>query len=169
MPTAIAPMAMPKAADDMTGSVGFGVGLAANVELVGTTPDVALRYWLHDNLVLEPSFAFGVTKSSGVDTGWNFAPQLVVMFVPFRSTSTRLLIGGGLGFSVGKTPPVTDTAFAINIPVRAGVEHFFTRWLSAGIAAGENFFSYQKQGTPYQMAFNLNTATLVGQLFFYTD
>ena len=175
-PSPMAPMAMPKAADDMTGSVGFGVGLVQNAELVGTTADVAIKYWMHDNLALVPQLAFNVTNiSGGVGTTWALNPQLEVLFVPFKSTSTRLEIGGGLGFVVGKAAPMGNTSFAINIPITAGVEHFFTRWFSAGIAVGENLFNYLHPGggASNTTAFVIDTGAtgtvLAGSLFFYTD
>ena len=104
--------------------------------------------------------------------GWNVAPQVVVLFVPFAATSTRFLIGGGLGFSVTKVSGAMDTGIGVNVPIQAGVEHFFARWFSMGIAAGTNLFSYQRlavPGNPWALAFSIDTASLLGSLFFYTD
>ena len=35
-------------------------------------------------------------------------------------------------------------AVNIYVPIQAGVEHFFTRWFSMGIAAQSNLIDYQK-------------------------
>jgi hypothetical protein len=166
----MAPLAMAKSADDMTGSLGFGVGVAASTQLVGTTADVAIKYWMHDNMALVPSLAFTLNKTTGVDTVWTLNPQLVLLFVPFKSTSTRLEIGGGLGFAVAGGGGATS--FNINIPITGGVEHFFTRWFSMGIAVGENLFAYTHPGAgaPNTIAFDITTSTtFLGSLFFYTD
>jgi hypothetical protein len=165
-----------KAADDMTGSIGFGVGVAQNAELLGTTADVAIKYWMHDNLALVPQLDFALrNQSQGVGTTWALVPQLQVLFVPFKSTSTRLEIGGGLGFAIAKTVSGGDTSFAVAIPITAGVEHFFTRWFSMGIAVSENFFTYSHpgNGAPNTTTFTLDSGAsgtvLAGSLFFYTD
>ena len=168
----ISALSGPKGADDMTGSLGFGIGVIPNAQLAGTNGQVAVKYWMHDTLAIVPALNFNITKVTGTDTSWEFNPEVVALFVPFRSTSTRLLVGGGLGFSVGKTPPVTamtDTTFHIYLPIQAGVEHFFTRWFSTGIAARTNLFDYTKTGTPYSMSIAIDSAALLGSLFFYTD
>ncbi len=172
LPAPMAPMAMAKSAHDMTGSLGFGVGVTANPQLIGTNGTVAIKYWMRDTLALVPSLNFTLAKAMDTPAGWNVAPQVVVLFVPFAATSTRLLIGGGLGFNVSKTSGAMDTAIGVNIPIQAGVEHFFARWFSMGIAAGSNLFSFQRlatMGNPWTMAFSINTASLLGSLFFYTD
>jgi len=172
------PMAAPRAADDMTGSVGFGVGVVQNVQLVGTTADVAIKYWMHDNLALVPQLNFALTNiSDGGGTTWVVAPQVQVLFVPLKGASTRLELGGGIGFRVGKDAPMGPTFFDLNIPITAGVEHFFTRWFSVGIAVGEDFFLYQHPGggLPNTTSFTIASGTgglatvLAGSLFFYTD
>src|SRR5262245_23824295 len=65
-------MAAPKAADDMTGSVGFGVGLIANNQLFGTAGQVAIKYWMSDVLAIVPALNFTLTKTMGVDAAWVF-------------------------------------------------------------------------------------------------
>ena len=168
----MAPMALAKSPHDMTGSLGFGVGVTANAQLIGTSGTVAIKYWMKDTLALVPSLNFSLTKAMDTPAGWNVAPQLVVLFVPYAATSTRFLIGGGLGFNVTKVSGAMDTGIGVNVPIQAGVEHFFARWFSMGIAAGSNLFSYQRQGipgNPWTMGFSINTATLLGSLFFYTD
>jgi len=171
VPPPMQAMAAPKGSDDMTGSIGFGVGVAAGMQtLVQIAPNntVALKYWLSDVLAVSPALSFNILKPSGPGTAttWDFSPSAVVLFVPFRSTSTRFSVGGGLGFSVGKTPPATTTAVRIFIPLQAGVEHFFTRWFSTGIAAQSNLIDYQKDAS---FAVHIDTFQLLGSLFFYTD
>ena len=168
----MAPMVMAKSAHDMTGSLGFGVGVIANPQLIGTSGTVSIKYWMKDTLALVPSLNFAFTKAMDTPAGWNVAPRVVVLFVPFAATSTRFLVGGGLGFSVSKVSGAMQTGIGVNVPIQAGVEHFFARWFSMGIAAGTNLFTYQRQGipgTPWSMAFSINTASLLGSLFFYTD
>jgi hypothetical protein len=172
LPAPMAPMAMAKSPHDMTGSLGFGVGVTANPQLIGTNGTVSIKYWMKDTLAIVPSLNFNVAKAMNTPAGWNVAPQVVVLFVPFAATSTRLLVGGGLGFNVSKISGAMDTTIGVNIPIQAGVEHFFARWFSMGIAAGTNLFSYQRlatTGNPWTMAFSINTASLLGSLFFYTD
>jgi hypothetical protein len=171
-PVVAAPMApapMPRSADDMTGSIGFGVGVIPNMQLVGTNGQVAIKYWVQDNLALVPALNLGISKSMGTDAAWVFNPEVVVLYTPFKVASTRFQIGGGLGFGVGKTPPATDTAFTLNLPIQGGVEHFFTRWFSMGIAARTNLFQYTKLGDAWTTSIAINTTSLLGQLFFYTD
>jgi hypothetical protein len=99
-------------------------------------------------------------------TTWDFSPSAIVLFVPFRSTSTRFEVGGGLGISIGKTPPRTSTDVRFFVPIQAGVEHFFTRWFSTGIAAQSFLIDYQKD---ISFGVHINTFQLLGSLFFYTD
>jgi hypothetical protein len=174
VPPPMQAMSAPKGMDDMTGSLGFGVGVlhGASTTLVTTSDVVAVRYWLSDILVLEPSFDFLYLKPSNPppNTGatWQFAPAAQVFFVPFRSTATRLEVGGGLGFLIGKTNAANNAPTAVNIfvPIHAGVEHFFTRWFSLGIAAQSNLIEYVKDD---HFRSEINTTSFVGQLFFYTD
>jgi hypothetical protein len=152
VPPPMQAMTAPKGTDDMTGSIGFGVGLATSANsLLTVAPGnaVALKYWLSDVLAISPSLQFDVTKPNGQTTGWTFNPQAVVLFVPFRSTSTRFSVGGGLGIrlakaSVPNNTPSPNTQVSFIIPIQAGVEHFFTRWFSTGIAATFPFISYTK-------------------------
>ena len=89
----------------------------------------------------------------------------------FRS---RLEVGAGFGFGVGKPAPGANTAVRIYVPIQAGVEHFFTRWFSMGIAARTQLIDYQKDDH-FSSAINTTTnssilnTSAVGQLFFYTD
>jgi hypothetical protein len=174
-PSAVPPpmqaMSAPKGSDDMTGSIGFGVGVAAGAQtLIAPNNAVALKYWLSDVLAVSPSLTFNITKPipamGSADASWEFSPAAVVLFVPFRSTTTRLEVGGGLAINLSKTPPA-DTAIAISLPLQAGAEHFFARWFSMGIAFQSALFTYQKD--VQVRIFDINTTRLLGQLFFYTD
>ena len=68
-----------------------------------------------------------------------------------------------------------NTSSIINVPITAGVEHFFTRWFSMGIAVGENLFSYTHPGggasntTSFVIDTGATGAVLAGSAFFYTD
>jgi hypothetical protein len=173
--TPVAPMALaPKAPDDLTGAIGFGVGVTANSQLIGTTSAVCIKAWLSDTMALAPLLSFGYSKPKGVDAAWRLKPEVVLLFVPFKSTSTRFQLGGGLGIDVGKQAPTatatsTDTSFTIYVPIQAGVEHFFARWFSMGIAARVPLVSFTTQGESNTIAFAIDSTNLLGQLFFYTD
>ena len=56
VPPPMQAMSAPKGSEDMTGSLGFGVGVLRGTAttLVTTSDVVAVRYWLSDILVLEP-------------------------------------------------------------------------------------------------------------------
>ena len=170
MPAPMAPMAVAKSPDDMTGSVGFGVGLISNAELFGTDSNVAIKYWMSNTLALVPAFTFAYSKTDGVDATWVLGPEALVLFTPFVASSTRLQVGGGLGFAVGQRGH--ETAFQINIPIQAGVEHFFMRWFSMGIAVRSNLFEYIDPGRRRlddERSMIDTRTSLLGSLFFYTD
>ena len=172
VPPPMQAMSAPKGSEDMTGSLGFGVGVTAGTSLVIPNANIALKYWLSDSLAVVPAFNFLVLKPApaGSQTTWNFNPEVVVLYVPFRSTSTRLSVGGGLGIGIGKAPPATNTAVHIYLPIQAGVEHFFTRWFSMGIAARSNLIDYNKDvAFSSAISTSSNNLAAVGQLFFYTD
>ncbi len=167
VPPPMQAMSAPKGSEDMTGSLGFGLGVAAGAQTLITTDNtVALRYWLSDVLVVQPSFDFNVTKPNGTPTTWHLRPTAQIFFVPFRSTSTRLEVGGGLGFEVNKDVAGANTRVNIFVPIHAGLEHFFARWFSMGIAAESRLIDYQQD---VHFASSINTLAFVGQLFFYTD
>ena len=170
----ISAITAPKAADDMTGSIGFGIGIGSSSQLLsssfadgGGLKQVAVRYWTSDTLVLQPSLLFTFNKTSMIDANWTLAPEFVALFVPVRGTSTRLLVGGGLGIVLNKTPP-NDTTFMFYIPIQAGVEHFFTRWFSVGLAARTNFFQ-MATGDPWNIQMAVANTSLMGSAFVYTD
>jgi hypothetical protein len=162
----------PKAADDMTGSIGFGVGIAASTQILGTNfsgtnNQVAIRYWNSDTLALQPGLGFTFNKTDGADASWTLNPELVALFVPVRGNSTRLLVGGGLGIGLAKAPP-NDVTFMFYLPIQAGVEHFVARWFSLGLAARTNFFQ-MATGDPWNIQMAINTMSLLGSAFIYTD
>jgi hypothetical protein len=173
-----APVMAPKAADDMTGSVGFGVGVGAGAgttSLVTTDNTIAMKYWMSDAMALIPQLQLQMTKIKSTDTAWKFAPQVLADFTLLKGASTRLSAGLGLGLTLAKgmTPAattVTDTYIAVGIPVQIGVEHFFARWFSMGLGAQFNFLSYRKQGDiPWQFDVEISNVNYMGSLFFYTD
>jgi hypothetical protein len=164
-------------ADDMTGQVGFGVGVIAGTTLVTIDQVAAIKYWLSDTLAIEPELLFGMAKAkrgaATSDTSWRFAPAVLFLHTPWKTTSTRLNVGAGLGLGFAKWNPggavPSDTTVAIRVPIEAGVEHFFTRWFSMGIAVQNDLFSYSKTGDNYDLAFTIDTTHFMGSLFFYTD
>ncbi len=112
VPPPMQAMTAAKGSEDMTGSLGFGLGVTSGMTtLITPTTSIAAKYWLNDTLTVVPGFNFNVTKPApaGSTTTWVFNPEAVVLFVPFRSTSTRLEVGGGFGFSLGKLAPNTNT------------------------------------------------------------
>ena len=183
-------VAAPKvlAPDDMSGQWGFGVGVgasAATTSLVSISPtnSVYVRYWLSDSLSILPTLQLKLAKAKDVDASWAFDPALLFLYCPWKTTSTRLTIGAGLGLAFQKwggtsiqTPPTTappsDTSIGITLPIFAGVEHFFTKWFSMGIGVYDNFLAYNKLGDAWTVALSLDdtrSITPVGFLFFYTD
>ncbi len=177
-PVVTATPATRPALEDLTGSIGFGVGVIPNTELVGTTGAVALKYWIEDALALSPLFSFAYDKPRGVSAAWHLRPEAVVLFVPFSGRWTRFEVGGGLGFEVGRAAPAStaygpgatpNTTFTLSLPVQAGVEHFFSRWFSLGIAAHADLFSFSKDGDYHEVSFSIDSTSLLAQLFIYTD
>jgi hypothetical protein len=171
-PMAPGVMTAPKAADDMTGSVGFGIGVAASSQILGTNFSgtnnlVAIRYWSSDTMALQPGLGFTFSKTDMVDAMWTLNPEIVALFVPVRGQSTRMLLGGGLGINLAKAPP-NDVTFAFYLPIQAGVEHFLARWFSLGIAMRSNFFQ-MATGDPWNIQMAINTMSLLGSAFIYTD
>jgi hypothetical protein len=174
-----APMMAPRAGDDMTGSVGLGVGVltGAATSLVRSDDTIAIKYWMSDMMALVPRLVFSMTKSKAgtagaqaTPTAWQFNPELLASFVLLKGASTRLTAGAGLGIDLSKNIISTnDATFGINLPIELGVEHFFARWFSMGLAVHENFLSYAKTGDAYNFALNLSTPAYMGSLFFYTD
>jgi len=165
---AASPAASSEAAPGLKGALGFGVGVLPNVELLGTSGAVALKAWLTESLAIAPLFSFAYTSPKGMDASWHLRPEFIVLFAPFKNASTRFEFGGGLGFALNKAPPV-DATFDLTLPIQAGVEHFFTRWFSVGIAARTDLVAYTEQGDFHQIAFSIDSTSLLGQLFFYTD
>lgn len=175
----VAPVMAPRAADDMTGSVGIGTGVAAGTSLiVPDTGNLMMKYWMSDAMAIVPRLAIGLSKVKGNDATWMFAPSVLADFVLLKGASTRLSAGVGLGLAFGKNPTATPivpngdptaTAIDIFIPMQIGVEHFFTRWFSMGVSADFDFINFAKQGTPWQFDVSLNNTAYMGSLFIYTD
>jgi hypothetical protein len=168
----------PKAPDDMTGSVGFGTGVVAGTSLVAPNTGVLMmKYWMSDAMAIVPRLVLDIFKAKGADTAWMFAPSVLADFTLLKGASTRLSagIGLGLGFAKNQATPLftggdqTATQIQVFVPCEIGVEHFFARWFSMGIAADFNFIDFQKQGTPWTVDFAVNNVTYLGSLFFYTD
>ena len=186
-----APVMAPKAADDMTGSVGFGVGIVAgstgsttaangtttatgNLLIAPDTGNLMLKYWMSDAMAIVPRLTLTMFKTNpgtgAGPTAWQFNPEVLASFVLLKGASTRLTAGVGLGLYLSKNiVSTTDTTFGINIPIELGVEHFFTRWFSMGIAVHDQFVSYTKTGDAYDFGLSINTLAYMGSLFFYTD
>lgn len=181
----VAPVVAPKAADDMSGSVGFGVGIVAgkNDLLTINEGDFMMKYWVNDAMALLPQLAFSFDKVKGGDAAWKLAPSLALEFGLIKGASTRFNAVVGVGFSVGKAAttvhnPATgldervvasDTAFSLFVPAGLNVEHFFTRWFSMGMGAYFNLVDFGKQGDNWALSMNVNNVNYVGSLFIYTD
>jgi len=175
----VAPAAAPPVAlEDLTSAVGFGIGVIPNAELAGTTGAVAIKYWISDELAVAPLLIFAYDKPRGADAGWHVRPEALLLYVPFASRWTRFEVGGGLAVDVNRPASTTnadgmslqsDTHFRLAVPIQAGVEHFFTRWLSLGIAARADLFAYSEDGDYHEVSFTIDSTSLLGQLFFYTD
>ncbi|HEX7508304.1 MAG TPA: DUF2715 domain-containing protein [Polyangia bacterium] len=174
----VAPVMAPRASDDMTGSVGFGVGVVSGSSVVKTNDTVAMKYWMSDAMAIVPRLALGIGKTKNVDTTWLFAPSVLADFTLLKGASTRLSAGIGLGLAFGKDPTrpaivtggdTSKTAIDIYVPCQIGVEHFFTRWFAMGVAAEFSFIDFAKQGTPWTMNVEISNTRYMGSLFFYTD
>jgi hypothetical protein len=180
------PVPAPMASDNMSGQLGFGVAVTAGSSFIVPGATLNMKYWLSDVLAVMPTVALKMYKIKDVDTNWAIAPGALVLFCPWRTTSTRLSVGGGLNLTfakwgaagppaLGTQPtgaPPADTWIGINLPIYAGVEHFFTKWFSMGIAVQDNFLQYGKQGDVWAMGVsidNVDSITALGFLFFYTD
>jgi hypothetical protein len=174
----VAPVVMPRLADDMTGSVGFGAGVgtgAAATSLVNLdTSTVFMKYWMSDAMAIIPQLQLTITKTKDVDAGWIFAPQVLADFTLLKGASTRLSAGLGLGITLAKNlaglTTTPDTYIAFRIPVIVGVEHFFARWFSMGLGTSFNFLQYVKDGSaPWTMTVDVSNVAYLGYLAFYTD
>lgn len=170
-----APVMAPRAADDMTGSVGFGTGVIAGTSLATIDGTVFMKYWMSDSMSIVPRLSLSMLKQKDVDATWGFAPSVLANFVLLKGASTRLDAGLGLGIQLAKgqapqDPAINDdTYIGIFVPVQIGVEHFFTRWFSMGIATGFHLISFGKQGDPWTMELEVSNVNYIGSLTFYTD
>ena len=189
--------AAPNAPYDMTGSLGFGVGVgtltnadpnnpngpsrATTTSLISPGAEIYMRYWFNDSLSIMPSLQFKLFKMKGSDMQWGVAPATQLVYCPWKTASTRFLIGGGIGLSFSKWgndleapvgPKPANTAVEIYVPISAGVEHFFAKWFSMGIAVGDHLVDYAKLGDAWALSFSIDNTRnmdMVGFLFFYTD
>jgi hypothetical protein len=162
----------------MSGQLGIGVGVQSGTSFINTNDgQINMKYWLSDVLSVMPQLALRLSSASGNSTAWTFAPAALMLYCPWKTTSTRLGVGGGLGLSFGKAAvaspaPAPDTTITIRLPIYVGLEHFFTRWFSMGVAVQEDFLNYTKTGPTHSFGMaidNTATAKAVGFLFFYTD
>jgi hypothetical protein len=174
----VAPIVAPKAADDMTGSVGFGVGVSGGTtDLVkADTGTVMMKYWLSDAFAIMPTLTIQLGAVKDGDTSWLLAPGALAMFNLLKGASTRFDAGVGLGFSVGKARDATtgavasDAAINLSIPVALNVEHFFTRWFSMGLGTRFDLINFGKPNSDtWSMQVELSNVRYMGSLFFYTD
>jgi hypothetical protein len=169
-------VAAPRAADDMTGSVGFGVAITSGTDLIKPdTTTVAMKYYMSDSLAIMPSLAVAIGKAKGQDAEWALSPGAVAMFNLLKGASTRFDAGVGLAFLAQKLrDPETnalpaDATIGIIIPAALNVEHFFTRWFSMGLGAQMNLLQFLKTGEAWEMRVELSNIRYMGSLFFYTD
>jgi len=183
----------------MSGQLGLGVGVVAGTSLIVPGATINMKYWLSDSLSIMPLVQFKMSKTKDVDMSWVIKPGALVLYSPWKTTSTRLNVGGGLGVTFAKwglaaipgpldpapdplappdlahtpvTPPGSDMYIAVRLPIYVGVEHFFTKWFSMGIGLEDDFLTYGKQGDAWHLGVsidNVNSVTAVGNLLFYTD
>ncbi|HEX7598360.1 MAG TPA: hypothetical protein VF518_09100, partial [Polyangia bacterium] len=147
-PPSLMPAPRPMGPDDMSGQLGFGLGVVAGTSLVAPNTVINVKYWLSDILAVMPQLQIKLFKPKGGDTQWAFSPNALVLYNPWKTTSTRLSVGAGLGLTLAKwgaagqpnlganptAGPPNDVWISFHIPIYAGVEHFFTKWFSMGIA-----------------------------------
>jgi hypothetical protein len=179
----VAPVVAPKAADDMSGSVGFGVGVVAGTDLIKPATNLMMKYWVNDAMALLPKLSLGLGKAKGADASWSFSPSVLADFTLIKGASTRFSFGVGLGLSFEKakaattttpTDPTTpvasnDTKIGIFVPAGLNVEHFFARWFSMGMGANFNLIDFNKQGDGWSVDIAANNVMYSGSLFIYTD
>jgi len=173
-----APVVPPSATsgDDITGSMGFGVGVIPGTSSL-IKPDTSVltfKYWRTDKVAWVPRFRLSLHKVSGQNLAWSFEPSALVSVTLLRGASTRFEVGAGVGLALGKnqdpaTAASSDTFVGIFLPVQIGVEHFFSSWFSMGISARFNFLDFSKQGNRSELDFEISNTEYLGSLFIYTD
>ena len=179
----VAPIVVPRSPDDMSGSIGFGVGLQQGTSLVvPNTASVAMKIWVNDTMALVPQLIDQVTKEKDSDTQWRFAPAILLDFTLLKGASTRFNGGAGIGLDIfgqmkeqgtGANDPTRDFGIAFAIPVQLAVEHFFTRWLS--ISLGTTFdlvratYSKTDPTSTWKLTEEISNFRYMGSLFIYTD
>jgi hypothetical protein len=179
-----APLVAAKAPDDMSGSIGFGVGVVGGNSLVKPDGSVMMKWWLNDAMALLPRLDFGLSTVKDGDASWRFKPSAMLEIALLKGASTRFSAAVGLGFGFEKIPPTTvtdpvtgvrtttgseDVGIDFFLPVGLNVEHFFTRWFSMGIGANFKLVDFFKQGDYWTLGMDISNINYVGSLFFYTD
>ena len=63
-----APIMPARAGDDLTGTVGFGVGIIAGKDelILPDTGNLIMKYWLNDAMALVPKLSLGISKAKAV-------------------------------------------------------------------------------------------------------
>jgi hypothetical protein len=161
--------------NDMTGATGFGVGVLPGSSFI--KPDTSLltvKLWRSDTMAIVPRLKLSLHKETDQNTAWTIEPSAIVAYTLFKGASTRLHAGAGVGMALAKNQ---DPATAVNsnahvglfVPAEIGVEHFFTRWLSIGIAARFDFLNLWKQGDHFSLDLEASDTEYQGSIFIYTD
>jgi hypothetical protein len=160
--------AAPNAPYDMTGSLGFGVGVgtltspdpnnpngpsrATTTSLISPGAEIYMRYWFNDSLSIMPSLQFKLFKQKGSDMQWGVAPATQLVYCPWKTASTRFLIGGGIGLSFSKWGADLEA--------------------SVGPKPDNTAVEIGKLGDAWALSFSIDNTRnmdMVGFLFFYTD
>jgi len=187
-----APVVAPKAADDMSGSIGFGVGIIGGTDnlVKPDTGNLMMKIWLNDAIALMPFVGLQLTKQKDNDALWGTDIGALAEFTIIKGASTRFSVAAGLRETNRKvidtsdpTIDVATTTYSLGIPARLNVEHFFTRWFSVGLGAGFNVLSFtyksieatmkssglSQDTSSWSVGCDINNLTYLGSLFFYTD
>lgn len=174
-PTPAGPAVALKAANDMTGAVGFGVGVLPGDSLIKPDTSVlVVKYWRSDSLAIAPRFKLSLHKEKDQDTAWSLEPSALASYTLFKGASTRLSAGAGLGLALAKKKdPATsvnaNTHVGLFVPAEIGVEHFFTRWFSMGVSATFDFLNFSRQGDHWSFDLQASNTEYQGSIFIYTD
>jgi hypothetical protein len=174
--TAASGLAAPRPADDLTGAMGFGVGVIPGSDSL-IKPDTSVltfKYWRSDAVAWMPQVRLSLHKANDQPLAWSVEPAMLVSFTLLKGASTRLSVAGGLGLGLGKNQdPATavnsHTHWGIFLPFQVGVEHFFASWFAMGISARFDFLNLWKQGDRWELNMEVSSTEYLGSLFFYTD
>jgi len=66
---------------------------------------VNMKYWLSDVLAIMPQLSIGLHSANVGNAQWTFAPAALALYCPWKTTSTRLSVGAGLGLRFAKALP----------------------------------------------------------------